>query len=206
MIDTTRNHIGFTLDFTTLGNLAAQDPTALTELINGINAARSGQMLPLTSKLGAANLGGDNEHADWFGLFISTVKDVAPNTPGLFYRNNTRGGKGDRVQMRLRRQPKDQAAQYAGTTGAQTAAHPGIAPNLATFTPQQIAALAAMLQGQAPAPSAPAPAPAVAPPPAIPQVPQVPVQPPPAAAAAPHPAAAPVPADILAQIGGNLPY
>ncbi len=104
----TRDYIGFTLDCKALGNMIAQDPTALAELIDGVKSAQAGENAPLTTKLGAANLGGDGDEADWHGLFVSTVRDVAPGAAGLFYRNNSRGGKGDRIQMRLRRQVKRQ--------------------------------------------------------------------------------------------------
>jgi len=116
----TRDYIGFTLDCKALGNLIAQDPSALTELIEGIKAAQASERVPLTTKLGAANLGGDGDAADWHGLFVSTVRDVAPGSAGLFYRNSTSGtrdGKGPRIQMRLRRQPKRQEANVAQTPG-----------------------------------------------------------------------------------------
>lgn len=143
----TKNFIGFTLDCKALGNILAQDPTALKELVAGIREAQAGQKLPLTTKLGAANLtGADGEEADWFGLFVSTVRDAQPGQAGLFYRNNTRGGKGDRIQMRLRRQPKRQDAQTPGAVLDDQVA--GAAPNVLAQALALVQAMQGGAQGQ----------------------------------------------------------
>lgn len=140
----TKDFIGFTLDCKALGNLLAQDPTALQEVVAGINEALAGTRQPTTTKLGAANLGGDGDDADWHGLFVSTVKDVQPGSAGLFYRNNSRGGKGDRIQMRLRRQRKSQEARTPGAV-----LPPEIAQAVAAI--QANPDILAALSGQAPA-------------------------------------------------------
>ena len=158
-----RDRIGFTLDCRALGNILAQDPTALNDLITGVNEARAGQLLPLTTKLGAANLSGqDGDQAVWFGLFPSTVRGVAPGTPGLFYRNNgtaERPGDGTRIHMRLRRQTK---RPEAVTPGATLPVQAATAPVGVPMTPadhatvQRARAILARQQGQVSVQAAPA--------------------------------------------------
>jgi len=100
-----RNHIGFTANLRMLVNVLAQDPSCKAEIEAGLTDAP----LPLITSLGAANLSpGPGTEDIWCSLYPATVNGKKPGEAGLFYRNNTKGGKGDRVQMRLRRQEKRQ--------------------------------------------------------------------------------------------------
>lgn len=111
-----KDYIGFTLDPKRIGNVFAQDPQTLREMIEGIQEARS-TPLPLTTQLGAANLtSGEGQEPTWCSVFVATVQGKKSGDADLFYRNNTRGGKGDRVQMRLRRQPKRDAEHAASAS------------------------------------------------------------------------------------------
>ena len=103
-----KNYIGFTLDMRKLTNVLSQDPSVRAEIIQGLQDPP----LPLTTQLGAANLTAGQGHDTWCSVFPATVEGAVPGQVGLLYRNNTRGGKGDRIQMRLKPQPpKQQAAQ-----------------------------------------------------------------------------------------------
>jgi hypothetical protein len=148
MADKVRDHIGFTLDFERVGNLAAQDPQTLKDLVRGIQAAQS-DPLPQTTALGAANLTpGEGREPTWCSIFFATVRDKKPGEEGLFYRNNTHGGDGKRVQMRMRRQPK---------RDGQRAVSPGEAlPAEGNATSQLIAQVTEAVMAQLNAASAPA--------------------------------------------------
>lgn len=95
-----KNYIGFTLDLRKLASVLAQDPTCRAELIAGIQQAVPE---PLTSQLGAANMG-TNEAPIWHSVFPATMEGKSSGEEGLFYRNSSHEGKGDRVQMRLKMQ------------------------------------------------------------------------------------------------------
>lgn len=105
-----RNYIGFTLDVRALVCVLAQDPKCREEIDQGLQDAA----LPLTSALGSANLTpGEGTEDTWMTLFPATVKGKISGDDGLFYRNDSYNGKGDRVQMRLKKQPKDQEVHAA---------------------------------------------------------------------------------------------
>ena len=106
-----KDYIGFTLDLRKLASVLGQDPACRAELIAGLQQT---QPEPLTSQLGAANMG-TNEAPIWHSVFPATVQGKNSGEEGLFYRNNSHEGKGDRVQMRL----KMQTATYTQTAPAQ---------------------------------------------------------------------------------------
>ena len=95
-----KDYIGFTLDLRKLASVLGQDPQCRAELIAGLQQANPE---PLISVLGSANLG-ENDAPIWHSVFPASVKGKNPGEQGLFYRNNTHEGKGDRVQMRLKMQ------------------------------------------------------------------------------------------------------
>jgi len=112
MSNLTKDYLGFTLNVEAICNLFAQDESTLTEMIRAIKKVRAGDTLPVTSKLGAANLG-DAENPEWWGVFLSNVKDAEKLT---FYRNNSHNGKGDRIQLRLRKQKEMRANTGTAST------------------------------------------------------------------------------------------
>jgi len=132
----TKDFIGFTVDIKAFVNLMWQDATTRAELLQGVTEARNGELLPLTHKLGAANLsGGSGDEAEWYGLFASNVRDAESTT---FYRNKTKDGegKGDRIQMRLRRQKAMGSSKPAATKPL-----PGGIAELAAKVFQQVMAM-----------------------------------------------------------------
>lgn len=106
-----KDYIGFTLDLRKLASVLGQDPACRAELIAGLQQAAPE---PLTSQLGAANIG-TNEAPIWYSVFPATVQGKNSGEEGLFYRNNSHEGKGDRIQMRL----KMQTATYTQNAPAQ---------------------------------------------------------------------------------------
>jgi hypothetical protein len=104
-----KDYIGFTMDLRKLVSVLGQDPTCRAE----IQAGLQGVPEPLTSQLGAANMAEKGAEPDWCSLFPATVQGKNSGEEGLFYRNSSNGGAGDRVQMRLKRQtqPYTQPAQ-----------------------------------------------------------------------------------------------
>lgn len=95
-----KDYIGFTMDLRKLVSVLAQDPTCRADIMAGLQGAPE----PLTSQLGAANMAEKGQEHDWCSLFPATVQGKLPGQEGLFYRNNSNGGAGDRIQMRLKRQ------------------------------------------------------------------------------------------------------
>jgi hypothetical protein len=130
-----RDSIGFTLDLRKLVSVAAQDPKCRAEIIAGLQ----GPAEPLTSQLGAANIKEHQDAADaWCSVFPATVQGKQSGEQGLFYRNDAKGsargaGDGDRIQMRLKKQPKQE--QYAQSP--QTYAQQGQVQTPAVALPQQ---------------------------------------------------------------------
>jgi len=112
----TKDFIGFTLDAKVIGNMLYQDPSTRAELIAGFNEAKAGNPVKLTTRLGAANLNGEEgDNADWFGLFISNKKTDDDSVE--YWRN--KDGQGTRIQFKLRRQKKQQAATQTLDDGVQ---------------------------------------------------------------------------------------
>ena len=138
----TRDTIGFTLNIRVLANQLAQDPTTLAEMMQGIQDAANSPV-KMTQFVGSANLTpGEGIDPTWASVFPATQESVQPGQPGLFYRNNTNGGKGDRIQMRIKKQTKtNQATQSAGQAA------------LGNLSPQQAANILAQagLMNQQPA-------------------------------------------------------
>ncbi len=111
-----RDYISFTCDVRKFVNVLAQDPTVRAE----INAGLTDAPLPLTTALGAANLTAqEGVEPTWCSLFPATVQGKASGE-AFCYRNDSRGGRGDRIQLRLRKQPKRQAVD--ALAGMQAAA------------------------------------------------------------------------------------
>jgi hypothetical protein len=94
-----KDYIGFTLDLRKLVSVLAQDPQCRAEIIEGLNGVTE----PLTSQLGAANMGATDSPL-WYSVFPASVEGKESGQEGLFYRNNSHEGKGDRIQMRLKMQ------------------------------------------------------------------------------------------------------
>lgn len=97
----TKDYIGFTLDLRKLVSVLAQDPTCRAEILAGLQC----QPESLQSQLGSANRG-SKEAPEWWSVFPAKVEGKNSNEEGLFYRNSSYEGKGDRIQMRLRKQPE----------------------------------------------------------------------------------------------------
>jgi hypothetical protein len=168
-----KNYIGFTMDLRKLVSVLAQDPTCRAEIVAGLQGPKE----PLTTALGAANFG-TQEQPLWHSLFPATVEGRNSGEEGLFYRNNSYDGKGDRIQMRLRLQeakPQPQPAQTQYQLGSPTAAETQAAiASIQQSNPEGFAQLlAAIGQSQgagqlAASQEVNTPAPAAAPGPAIP--------------------------------------
>lgn len=149
-------HIGFTLNVRTFVNLLCQDPTTYAEVLAGVQEAANAPV-PTTSQLGAANLTpGEGSEPTWCSVFAATVQGKQPGQEGLFYRNNSRGGDGTRIQMRLRKQTKRQQAATPGAT-LPAPSNTIFVPGVGNITREQAAALLAQA-GVVP-PVSPAPAP-----------------------------------------------
>lgn len=94
-----KNYIGFTLDLRKLVSVLAQDPQCRADIIEGLNGIKE----PLTAQLGAANMGATDSPL-WYSVFPASVEGRESGQEGLFYRNSSHAGKGDRVQFRLKMQ------------------------------------------------------------------------------------------------------
>lgn len=96
-----KDYIGFTLDVKALANALCQDPTTKQELVEGMLESATNP-IPLTSVLGGANITAGTGVDTFCNVFPATVEGKGSGDEGVFYRNNTKGGKGDRIQMRIK--------------------------------------------------------------------------------------------------------
>lgn len=150
-----KDYIGFTLDLRKLVSVLAQDPTCRAQIAAGLQCPAE----PLTSQLGAANMG-TQEEPIWCSVFPATVHGKQSGEEGLFYRNNSFNGPGDRVQMRLKQQtqqqtqPAQQQYQVAVTAsqampqGAGAATQAAAVQELQTKNPELFSQLLAALGAQ----------------------------------------------------------
>jgi len=148
-----RDYLGFTLNVRTFVNLLCQDPSTYAEVLAGIQEAANAPVAT-TSPLGAANLTpGENVEPTFCSVFAATVQGKASGETGLFYRNNSRGGDGTRIQMRIRKQAK---RQQTATTEAVMPSDSVFIEGLGHVTRQQAATLlaqAGLLQNTPPQPA-----------------------------------------------------
>lgn len=108
--------VSFTVDMKKLVNVACNDPSVRADIEQGIKDFDAGVRIKLTDQLGAANLNaGEGNAPHWMSLFIASNQAVQSGQAGLIYRNDRQEGKGERIQMRLKKQPpKTHAAVTPG--------------------------------------------------------------------------------------------
>lgn len=108
----TNGTINFNIDIKEAIQQLLCDPQARQEILAGLKAGPKKAEKPV----GFANLGAQGQ-ADFFSLFLSTNQNAQAGLPGYFYRNQA----GNRIGMRLRRQPpKQQVAVQPQQLSAQT--------------------------------------------------------------------------------------